>query len=196
MTAVRTTKGPRLAVHVVDTFDSVLEIVLELGSKDDWRKIRFGPSFNGIYWDLTIIQWDLLGFNHHLIGFNGIKWGHNGFYPPVMMDFSIAMFDDRRETIGDVYSLKRSSRAIISDRSKSIDSFTSHIIDGVYGCSFCCNMVQFLLPPLQKKHARKHQHVVTWIFSQPWTILGYQSRWCLWMVIPPSTKLIDLDQGL
>jgi len=89
VTAVRTTKGPRLAVHVVDTFDSVLEIVLELGSKDDWRKIRFGPSFNGIYWDLTIIQWDLLGFNHHLIGFNGIKWGHNGFYPPVMMDFPL-----------------------------------------------------------------------------------------------------------
>ena len=29
VTAVGTTKGPRLAVHVVDTFDSVLEIVLE-----------------------------------------------------------------------------------------------------------------------------------------------------------------------
>ena len=55
VTAVGTTKGPRLAVHVVDTFDSVLEIVLVLGSEDDWRKMRFGPSFSGIYWDLTII---------------------------------------------------------------------------------------------------------------------------------------------
>ena len=50
VTAVGTTKGPRLAVHVVDTFDSVLEIVLELAK-------------------MTGEKWD---FDHHLMGFIGI----------------------------------------------------------------------------------------------------------------------------
>ena len=52
VTAVGTTKGPRLAVHVVDTFDSVLEIVLE----------SWAAKMTGEKWD----------FDHHLMGFLGI----------------------------------------------------------------------------------------------------------------------------